>query len=464
MIFFQLNRESPIPLSRQLYEQLQLRIVSGELLPGYRLPSSRRFARDHGISRNLVTEVYETLVIEGYLESRTGAGTFVSSGAVLKSFRPRLHESEPEEEKSVKVSGVRFETGIPASLFPRGHWGRCLRDAVLYGRNELFGYGYTNGIPELQTSLRTWLGISKGIDCRKNQIMIFPGTHQAVRLLMELFTDDDRWGVIEDPLLPSLRTLVLDSGGKILPVPLDEEGMKTGEIPRDLAVKYLMVTPSHNFPLSGIMTIQRRIELIDYVRRTGAWIIENDYDGELIYKGPVLSSLYLLAPDKVIHIGSFSGTMYPGLKIAYMIVPQKLVESVVLQKERLRLTCPHLEQLALARFMDSGYYDAHVSRLKKHYFHLYRHLAARLNACFSGRVEILGIGAGQYLTARFPGTVFDEDLRKKLEKAGFSAYFGHDTTSCPGDYADILVFSFGMLDKEEISRGVDILADVLNHC
>jgi GntR family transcriptional regulator/MocR family aminotransferase len=114
MIFFQLDRDSPIPLSRQLYEQLQLKIVSGELLPGYRLPSSRRFARDHGISRNLVTEVYETLVIEGYLESRTGAGTFVSSGAVLESFRFRLHESEPEEEKQVKVSGIRFETGIPA--------------------------------------------------------------------------------------------------------------------------------------------------------------------------------------------------------------------------------------------------------------------------------------------------------------------------------------------------------------
>ncbi len=462
MIFIQLDRNSATSLTQQLYKQLQLKIVDGELPSGYRLPASRKLADELKVSRNLVTEVYETLNVEGFIESRPGSGSFVASGAMLKGFT----RIKPESEVDVKVAtrtendSVHFYTGIPEYLFPKGAWGRCLRDAALYADKDLYGYGYNESIPDLQKALRKWLGIHKGIQCSSEQILIFPGTHAAVALLLSVFSDRPGPAVIEDPSLPSLHSVISGFGRKITYI---SGNQKNGDARNNYSEPepcFVLITPSHSYPMGEIMTVQRRIELLELLDDSVP-IIENDYDGELIYNGPVVSSMHLLAPDRVIHTGSMNGTLYPGLKMAYMVVPGKFVDRVSKAKVERGCTCPSLEQLALARFIESNEYDKHVIKLKKHYSKQYRFLNEELNRIFKGKMEISGIGSGQYITLRFPGLDLRGELRRKLEKAGFYCQYGWECSVSPELYKDVMVLCFGMLTRVEITKGIEILKSVL---
>lgn len=453
-MFIPLDRQSSASLTRQLYEQLQLKIISGELPSCYRLPASRVLAKELQVSRNLVTEVYDTLKVEGYIESRSGSGTFVSSQTYLKSYKILTELNTPEKNQTSsenKSEEIRFETGIPDSLFPRTHWGRCLRDASINSHENILDYGNYNGIPQLQESLKQWLSIHKGIQCRSEQIFIFSGTHQGLDLLKELYSKNKDQMIIEDPNLPSIRSK------KIKSISIDGAVPWLNDIEKSDNLKAIAVTPSHSYPLGRIMTIQKRIKLIEIAQKKDFRIIENDYDGELIYKGPVLSSMHLLAPGWVIHLGSFNGTMYPALRLAYMIVPEDLLERVGSLKNKMSFICPAIEQLALAEFIDRGYYDDHLIKLKKHFYKSYNLLADLLQKAFGNRVEIMGIGAGQYLTARFPGVDFIGELTVKMKKAGLFVQYAYDCAENPSEYSNILVFSFGKLNREQITRGIAIL-------
>ena len=465
MLFIKLNRQADRSLTRQLYEQLPIKIVSGELPPLYKLPASRTLAEELHISRNLVTEVYETLKVEGFIESRSGSGTYVSKGASLKSFQSSEAETfshRDQEEKTVNENHIYFNTGIPESIFPKGHWARCLRESVLYGDTELFGYGYNNGIPQLQESLKQWLALHKGIHCLSDQILIFPGTHQALELLMDLFSSKSGKMIIEDPQLPSIRDKASSYKKLTESVSIDDKGLVVEEIQKIENINSVLVTPSHHYPLSTIMTVQRRIQLIEYAVERNFWIIENDYDGELIYKGPVVSSIHLLSPEKVIHIGSFSGTMFPSIKLAYMVVPKILKEKITMKKGAMGYVCPSLEQLAMAKFIDHGYYDDHLIRLKKHFSRQYNFIIKILTDLFGNMIQILGIGAGQYITVRFKGLDFSGALWGEIQNAGVFPDFAFNCTDNKSELADILVFCFGKLTNDEIAKGISTLKGVID--
>ena len=456
MIFIRIDRDSPLSLTRQIYEQLQLKIISGELPVHYRLPASRTLAENLHVSRNLVTEVYETLKVEGYIEAVSGSGTFVSPNAVMRSYRSRGTESTAEGPKEKPRSGheIRFDTGIPDALFPRSHWGKCLREASVYCRPDTLDYGNDEGIPELRESLRQWLAIHKSIRCRSDQVFIFAGIHQALDLLKGFFKERNGEMAAEDPNLPSIRAKTFPTfptGGK---GPLIKDLENPGKL------KAVLLTPSHSYPLARIMPIQTRVEILEHARQNGLRIVENDYDGELIYKGPTLSSMHLLAPDNVIHLGSLNGTMYPGLRLAYMVVPEELSADIGKCKTRYGYVGPSIPQLAMARFIDGGYYDDHLIRLKKHYSKQYRLLARLLTESFRD-VEILGIGAGQYLTARFPGLDFIGELTKRIEEAGLLLNYAYNCTNNPSEYADTIIFQLGKLDRHHLERGVNLLTGVL---
>lgn len=458
MYFIKLDRKLSKSLTKQLYEQLQEKIISNEFPSNFKLPPSRTLANELHISRNLISEVYDTLKVEGYIYSKTGSGTFVSSNASFISTKQKVYESKITKEDCINNSTTKiiFETGIPEFLFPRGLWGRCLRDASITSSAEILGYGNNNGIPQFQKSIKRWLLIHKGINCLFNQILIFPGTHQSIDVLKKYFCIDNNQIIIEDPNLPSIRRK------NLLSVTTDMAGLNIEKIDEEKNVSAVMVTPSHSYPLSQIMTIQRRIQLIQLAKKKNFYIIENDYDGELIYKGPIISSIYQLEPDKVIHLGSFSGTMYPSIKLSFMVVPIHLIEKISLIKSEMGFICPGVEQLSMTFFINNGYYDTHLLKLKKHFLKLYNFLVKLLKTSFNNNVEIIGIGAGQYIAARFIGYNFIGRLTDEIKERGLHIYYGYDCSIDPIKYSDIVILQFGKLDREQLIRGVKILDEVLS--
>ncbi len=467
----EINRQSKIPLIRQLYKGIRDSVLEGRLTAEFRLPSSRQLASELDVSRVVVIEAYEQLVAEGYLQTKIGAGTYVAN---IKPYRVEKKTFfEPLSKSSTQKSGlanegcvyeVDFRTGAPdLSLFPVEKWGYLYKQVCQEISSHALDYYDASGSYQLRRALTEYLGRTRGIVTKAENLVITTGAAQAFTLLSRLLVEEGKRVVVEDPINKDINSMLLQTGGDIQAVPVDAYGIQTRLIKKDQSPSLVFTTPSHQFPMGGILSIDRRLSLIECVKKGEGYIIEDDYDSAFRYNGNPVSALHTLAPDKVIYTGTFSKILFPALRIGYVILPDQLVDDFMDLKHLEDLHTPILEQLTLAKFIDEGYLDRHIYRCKRVYKKKNLLLQKVLVDTFGNKVKILGDSAGIHLVAEFQGYSFESEDFEAMELLGLHINPITPHTRYPEEHKHHLMLGYGHLTLNEISEGVKLLQRYMNN-
>ncbi|MBO8172885.1 MAG: PLP-dependent aminotransferase family protein [Bacillaceae bacterium] len=456
MFWIPIDRSRDIPLIRQVYEQIRTKILRGELQAGERLPSTRELASDLQVSRNVILEAYEQLHAEGFIEGRQGAGTYVAEGAYLEDLNcDSLSFFEDMNTENDRDNIISFRSGIPAlDLFPRKIWGKLSQQVCIETPHSIFGYDHPEGRLELRQILSRYLLRTRGVRCHPNQLVITSGATQALSLIARLLLSQGDQVVMEDPVTHEIQSIFSSPGAELCPVPVDEHGMKTDLIPQDIKPKFMFVTPSHQFPLGGTLPIQRRIQLIHFARKADCYIVEDDYDSEFRYQGAPISSLQGLDPDRVIYIGTFSKILSPALRLGYLVLPPSLTERCRHLKWFTDLHTPSLEQLTLARFIQEGHLERHISKMKKVYRRRRETLINALDTYFENKVTVSGDSTGLHLIAEFEDIVFTDQVLDKLLDYRVRVYSVELHANRKGAHQNKIILGYGNLAEEEITEGI----------
>jgi GntR family transcriptional regulator / MocR family aminotransferase len=374
--------------SRGIYEMLKSQIADRQLAAGAQLPSTRALAFDLGVSRTTVVAVYEQLAAEGYIETSQGARSKVASGVApptrapataiapkggatpklnLSSFGRRATEvapTLPHVAGSVR-SSINFLYGaLSPADFPAKAWRKAYDRGLLQRQDRLY-YAAAEGEFELRTELQGYLRRARGLVCEVEQILIVNGAQQAIDLCARMLLDPGDRMVMEEPCYQLARQAFEAIGAKIAETPVDEQGLMTQCLPKERAA-LAYVTPSHQFPLGGVMPIARRQELLAWAQRNCAWIVEDDYDGEFRYGLRPIDTLYSIdEAGTVIYVGTFSKALSPQLRIGYMVLPPQLVAPFRQAKRLTDRHTPRLEQVAMASIIRNGAYERHVRRSRR---------------------------------------------------------------------------------------------------
>ena len=450
-----LDRNAPRTLGRQLAEVLRGRILSGELPGGSRLPATRTLAEALGLSRSLVVEVYEQLQAEGYLEGRQGSGCYVAPGARIEE-RPRQEAPLADRPAGLPAGCISFVTGLPAlDLIPWDAWGKALREAA--PRLSRSAYGDPEGLPELRAALADYLYRSRGLRVSAEDVCVTSGSTQALSLMARLCCTETQGALLEDPCHTAMRELLRVSGVPILPQPVDSQGLRVDCLPAtEGGMAY--VTPSHQFPLGGVLPAPRRASLVAWARSHGVTILEDDYDGEFRYGGPPLLPLRESDPEGVAFASTFSKSFSPALRLGCVVLPARLRSRWRELKHCSDVHCPTIEQAAMADFLASGRMERHIHRMRKVYAARREALLEALESTFQGRAEVFGTAAGIHVSVRFPGITFDRERMQRLHAAGVNVQPVHTHgLQDPTPWQDTVLMGYGNLQEQTIRKGVQRL-------
>lgn len=383
------------PLSRRLYRQVRDAIRDGRLNPAQRLPSTRNLARDLGIGRNSVIAAYEQLHMEGYLETRRGGGSVVSAASQVLIGQTSAHQSQPAPVQFSKA-GVRlaaiartrnatpraFTTGMPdIRHFPRDLWGRLLRRAARHISPDWGGYAHYSGLPRLKEAILAHVAETRGVVAKPDNVLVFAGAQAALDLTARLFLDPGDPVAMEEPGYHGARAAFHGTSARILPLPIDDDGVRDDGLAALLPEKpkLFYVTPSHQYPMGALMSLERRVALLKMAEQVGGFIIEDDYDSEFHFRGDPIATLQGLdGGRRVLYLGTFAKSMMPSLRLAYMIVPDHLVEIFSAAQRNTGQVSDLVQQYALADFIEAGDFRAHLRQMCALYHGRRDHLAGLL--------------------------------------------------------------------------------------
>ena len=375
-----IERNREIPLHRQIYEGLRKAILEGMVRPGARLPSTRALAAELGISRLPVLSAYEQLLHEGYIEGRSGSGTFVCAAPPDRMLRARDDHRAPRMKPRAArrrvplgrdEGGIRpFRVTLPAlDEFPHELWARLVaRHARRLGFVHM-AYGDPAGVGALRAAVADHLRTARAVRCEAEQVLIVSGSQAALRVCGSVLLRHGDRVAIEEPGYPGAHAAIRASGAELVPVPVDAEGLDVGALAAlRTRIRAVYVTPSHQYPLGASMSAARRLALLDWASQRGAWILEDDYDSEYRYVSRPLGALQGMdTDDRVVYIGTFSKVLFPALRMGYLAVPRSLWDSFLDARDALDVCSPTLYQLALAEFLEEGHFVRHLRRMRSIY-------------------------------------------------------------------------------------------------
>ncbi|NCB52700.1 MAG: PLP-dependent aminotransferase family protein [Clostridia bacterium] len=457
MLYIQLDKNRRRSYTDQIYRQMREKILHGELAGGDRLPSSRALAQELNVARNTVSLAYEQLSSDGFAQSVSGSGVFIKHGVQSARYPEEISDfyitSLAADELPLNV--INFDSGIPAlDLFPRGKWNRVLARAFNEAPVSALGYDYPEGRPELRRTLAAYLYKSRGIKCDPAQLIITSGTKQGLTLIAKCLLSRDSEVWLEDPSNDNVRRIFAYHTAHLTPVAVDGEGIRTDSLPAGSTPDLIFVTPSHQFPMGGILSIQRRQKLAEFARKTGCYILEDDYDSEFRYNGEVANSLFELNRENVIYAGTFSKVLYPSLRLGYLVLPWPLVGQC---RQWKRLSDHHSNsvcQLALMHFIESGDLERHIMRMKKVYRRRRECLLSLLREHFGSGVKVLGDPAGMHIVAEFEGAVFSDETVRHIRDMGVSIVPVEKHAVNKGAHENQIIMGFANLTPEEMELGI----------
>ena len=459
-------------LTRQLYRQFRRRIADGLLGAGEKIPSSRRLSEELGVSRNVVLDAYGQLLSEGYLEARAGSGTYVAPGASLRSGPGATVDPGPADAwrsflaqpaASDPPDLIDFRTGVPfLSGLPFRDLTAAFRAIFRDGPPESFGYGDPAGNPAFRTAVANYLRRARDIECRPEEIIVTVGAAEALSLCAIVLGRSRKTVIVEDPVHLHFQQTLRTAGMRLLPVPVDEQGLLTGELPAPGAdAAFVFVTPSHQFPFGGVLPIQRRVDLARYAAVSECFIVEDDYESEFRFEGSPVSSLRELCPERSVYIGSFSKTLSPAFRTGFAVVPPDLAAEFREAKYALNNHTSGCDQMVLTKLLESGALERHIADMKKRYRKHRAVLLAALDEFFPGSHGVVNASAGLHAVVRFPGRRFDADALAALESGGVRVYPVEAHAIRTGRFPDHVILGYGNLDAERIRTGVERLRAVL---
>lgn len=446
------------PIKRRLYEALKGRITSGILKAGEALPSTREMAQALNISRSTVCEAYEMLLAEGYLISRRGAATLVAGNLTLE----KLPVEPPPKPAQRRTFAADFRTGSPdLDLFPKFLWQQMMRSAL----NELplSKYGYTGpqGLYELRFEIAAYLFRSRGLSLQPDDVFITAGATHALHLAADLTYKDGHALLTEDPCHSGMLETFLNKGCGVMPVPVDKQGMITDLLPGEAAAFAVYVTPSHQFPLGGILPAARRAALIRYAREKELYIIEDDYDSEFRYCGEPVAPLYSLDPQRVIYVGTFSKTLFPALRIGFVLLPRALQNQWRTLRTHTDVQNPVFEQAALCMLLQTRKLDRHIQKMRRVYGQRRQALLDALGDSFEDGFIPWGDAAGLHLAVQFPGIRFGDAFHKACQNQSIYAAPVERHCIAKGIHTDKLLLGYGHLTPEMIRAGIPLLSQTV---
>ncbi len=439
------------PAYRQICDSLRDAIVSGRLAPGARIPGTRLLASDLGVSRNTVNGALSQLTAEGYLLARPRAGTFVHArlpDALLAVPRrgtgprsgdrpcagspraPRLHSALAEALERLPLAAGRslveparpFQTGVPAlDAFPWALWARLAGQRTRRSGAALSGYGSVFGYRPLREAIAVHVSAARGARCVADQVLVTAGAQQGLDLVARVLVDrgDEVW--LEDPGYPAARGVFAAAGARAVAVGLDREGLRLPAAPGAASPRVVYVTPSRQYPTGVTMSAARRLELLRWAATTSTWLVEDDYDSEFRYASRPLNCLQGLdEAGRVIYVGTFSKTVFPGLRLGYLVLPPDLVEAFGEARAIADRQPPGLEQAVLADFIVQGHFARHIRRMRA----LYEERRDALLAAAAEMLEGITFGdtaAGMLALAWLPAGVSDRDVARRALARGVEA-------------------------------------------
>ncbi|RCX20100.1 GntR family transcriptional regulator [Anaerobacterium chartisolvens] len=459
MLGIKLERKSEQPLKRQIYAQLREQIMDGQLNAKDELPSSRELAKTLGVSRNTVGEAYDMLIAEGFAISRQGAATQVAEGVSVKKGEQAVIREKPSQAYTIKAD---FRTGRPdLRQFPQYLWRQFLHKASMETPSELYGYTGPQGLPALRTEISLWLFRSRGLKINAEDIFITSGATHALHILAELLCGKGGKVLMEDPCHSGMLQTFRKKGCLIEPIPVDNQGMMTQYLQyKDPCAVY--VTPSHQFPLGGILSAARRAELVRFARENGVYIIEDDYDSEFRYSGEPISPLYAMDQQNVIYVGTFSKSLFPALRIGYVVLPKPLHRKWSDIRTYMDVQNPIFEQAALAEFMRTRKLDRHIQKMRRIYGQRRRVLLELFKEAFGSGWTPYGDAAGLHVAVDFPGIQFDEAFRKGCLQNGIYITPVEKHCIVREAHQSKLLIGYGHLEHDEIREGITMLRDAMD--
>jgi GntR family transcriptional regulator / MocR family aminotransferase len=477
--------DSPVPRYRQLYDALRQAILGGRLRPGARLPSTRALATQVGSSRNTVLAAFEQLAAEGYVEGKVGAGTVVAhtlpdtllhargeAAGAARTARaaPALSRRGSLIVKSrlTRATGPAtprpFRTGLPAfDAFPLDTWTRLVARRWRRVPRQLLDYGDPAGYAPLREAIATYLREARAARCEAAQVIVVTGSQQGIDLAARVLGDPGDVAWVEDPGYLGARSALAAAELRVTPVPVDAEGLDVrAAVTRGPAARLVYVTPSHQYPLGLTMSLARRLALLEWAGRSGAFILEDDYDSEYRYAGRPLASLQGLdAGGRVIYLGTFSKVLFPALRLGYLVVPPDLVDPFVAARALTDRHSPSVTQAALADFIAEGHFARHVRRTRALYAERQAVLVDTAARLLAGALRVPPAEAGLHLVGWLPPGTDDRAAStaaaaRSVEAAALSAFRMRPTG--PGG----LLLGYAGLSPREIRDGVDRLATALD--
>jgi GntR family transcriptional regulator/MocR family aminotransferase len=458
---------------QRLYERLRRAVLDGTLPPGTALPGSRVLASEHGLARNSVMFAYEQLKAEGFLVADR-LGTRVAPLPLVHPAPERPHAGMASATLSARAAGLdRFPTaeaylpftgGVPdLNAFPWRAWARLLQQAWGEVSARHLAYSAPGGEPVLRTAIANHLRATRGLACGASQVFVTSGAQTALDMCARLLADAGDVAWVEDPGYPAARAVFRAAGLQVVDVPVDADGMMATDARRwrRQPPRVVFLTPSHQYPMGAVLSLERRLGLLERARAHGTWLIEDDYDSEFHYGSRQITALQGLGPDApVIYVGTFSKSLYPALRIGYMVVPEWAADRIAAGLQALLRPGQAVEQRALARFIDSGAMARHLRRMRERYRARQQRLRRHLELAFGDRIAILGGAAGIHLTIAFTQPIDDVALAARAATLGvvvqpLSAYRAPRSVrrGPPG-----LLLGYGLADDDMIESLVKRLA------
>lgn len=462
-----LDRSSGVPVHRQIYDALRRAILDGRLRPGLRTPSTRALALDLGVSRLPVLTAYEQLRHEGYLQGRTGSGTYVSTALpddlMVSRSLAAVRRDHPTAGTREEGELGPFRVSLPAlDQFPHAAWARLVARHAHRLTHARMAYGDPAGLAPLRAAIAEHLRAARAVRCEADQVIIVSGSQAALRLAAEVLLSRGDRVAVEEPGYPAARAALAAGGADLVLVPVDQEGMSVASLRRRGGrVRVAYVTPSHQYPLGASMSAGRRLALLDWAVRQEAWILEDDYDSEYRYVSRPLGALQGMgAHQRVIYIGTFSKVLFPALRVGYLVVPPALRKGFLDARETFDLFSPTLYQAALEEFLREGHFVRHLRRMRGVYLTRRDALLTGLARHCGRRLTVHNADAGLHLAVMLADGMNDSEVVRRLAERGLAATALSPCYAGPGARSGLLL-GFGGSTERRLLEATRVLGEVL---